>query len=85
MVKNLPINAEDSRDVDSVPRLGRSPGVGNCNPLQYSCLENFHGQRSLADYSPWDYKESGMTEHTCICLSIYKWTKPLEGSHCQHA
>ena len=40
MIKNLPVNAEDIRDVGSVPRLGRSPGGGNDNPLQYSCLEN---------------------------------------------
>ena len=39
-VKNLPDNAEDIRDVGSVPGLGRSPGVRNDNPLQYSCLEN---------------------------------------------
>ena len=38
--KNLPTNAEDIRDVGSIPRLGRSPGGGNDNPLQYSCLEN---------------------------------------------
>ena len=37
MVKNLPANAGD---VGSVPGLARSPGVGNGNPLQYSCLEN---------------------------------------------
>ena len=35
-----PANAEDSRDVGSVPGLGRSPGGGNGNPLQYSCLKN---------------------------------------------
>ena len=40
MVKNLPANAEDMRDLGSIPGLGRSPGVGNGNPLQYSCLEN---------------------------------------------
>ena len=40
MVKNPPANAEDSRDVGVVPRLGRSPGGGNGNPLQYACLEN---------------------------------------------
>ena len=40
MVKNLPANAEDTRDVGLIPGLGRSPGVGNGNPLQYSCLEN---------------------------------------------
>ena len=40
VVKNLPANARDSRDVGSIPGLGRSPGVGNGNPLQYSCQEN---------------------------------------------
>ena len=40
MVKNLPANAGDSRDAGSVPGLGRSPAVGNGNPLQYSCLDN---------------------------------------------
>ena len=39
VVKNLPANAGDPRDVGSNPGLGRSPGVGNGNPLQYSCLE----------------------------------------------
>ena len=40
MEKNLPANAEDARDVGSVPGLGRSPGDGNGNPLQYPGLEN---------------------------------------------
>ena len=40
VVKNPPANAEDVRNVGSIPRLGRSPGEGNGNPLQYSCLEN---------------------------------------------
>ena len=40
VVKNLPANAEDSRDVGSIPELGRSLGGGNGNPIQYSCLEN---------------------------------------------
>ena len=40
-------------DLDSIPGLGRSPGGGHGNPLQYSCLKNPHGQRSLAGYSPW--------------------------------
>ena len=40
MVKNLPANAGDMRDLGSIPGLGRSPGEGNGNPLQYSCLEN---------------------------------------------
>ena len=40
VVKNLPANAGDIRDAGSIPGLGRSPGEGNGNPLQYSCLEN---------------------------------------------
>ena len=40
VVKNPPVNAGDTRDVGSVSGLGRSPGRGNGNPLQYSCLEN---------------------------------------------
>jgi len=52
MVKNPPANAGDIRDEDSIPGLGRSPGGGNVNPLQYSYLESPHGQRSLVGYSP---------------------------------
>ena len=40
MVKNLPANAGDARDIGSIPGWGRSPREGNGNPLQYSCLEN---------------------------------------------
>ena len=40
MVKNLPTNAGDSRDAGLIPGSGRFPGVGDGNPLQYSCLEN---------------------------------------------
>ena len=40
MVKNLPANAGVIGDMGSIPGLGRSPGEGNDNPLQYSCLEN---------------------------------------------
>ena len=50
-------------DLGSIPVLGRPPGEGSSNPLQYSCLENPHGQGSLASYNPWDGKESDMTEH----------------------
>ena len=39
-VKNLSANVGDARDVGSIPGSGRSPGEGNGNPLQYSCLEN---------------------------------------------
>ena len=47
VVKNLPANAGDIRDMGSIPGLGRSPGGANGNPLQCSSLENTHGQRSL--------------------------------------
>ena len=40
VIKNPPANAGDVRDVGSIPGSGRSPGVRNDNPLQYSCLEN---------------------------------------------
>ena len=40
VVKNPPANAEDIRDASSIPGSGRSPGGGNGNPLQYSCLDN---------------------------------------------
>ena len=68
VVKNLHPNAEDIRNVGLIPGLGRSPGGGHDNPLQYSCLENPHGERSLADYSLWGRKEWDTIEttaHTC--------------------
>ena len=40
VVKNLPANARDTGGASSIPRWGRSPGGGNVNPLQPSCLEN---------------------------------------------
>ena len=40
MVKNLPVNAEDTADMGSIPGSERSPGAGNGNPLQYSCLDD---------------------------------------------
>ena len=53
VVKNLSASAEGIRDTGSVPWLGRSPREGNGNPLQYSCLEKSHGQRSLVGCSLW--------------------------------
>ena len=49
-------------DLGSIPGLGRSPGGEHGHPLQYVCLENPHGQRSLVGYSPWGCKESEVTE-----------------------
>ena len=47
-------SACNAGDPSSIRGLGRSPGGGRGNPLQYSCLENSHGPRNLAGYSPWD-------------------------------
>ena len=52
----------DAGDAGSIPRLGRAPGGGQGNPLQYPCLKNPHGQRNLVAYSPWGLKESDTTE-----------------------
>ena len=53
-------------DLGLIPGLGRCPGGGHGNPLQYSCLEYPHGQRSLAGYSSWGRKGSDMTEPLSI-------------------
>ena len=65
VVKNLPANATDSRDLGLIPGWGRSPGVGNGNPLQCSCLENSMDRGTWRVCSPWGWKESDMTEHAC--------------------
>ena len=52
----------NARDPGSIPGLERSPGEGIGYALQYSCLENFHGQRSLVGYSPWGHRESDRAE-----------------------
>ena len=57
-------------DLGSFPGLGRSPGGEYGNPLQYSCLENPHGQRSLVGYSPWGCKELAMTERLSTALTF---------------
>ena len=73
VVKNLPAmgfpDGSDGKesacsvgDLVSISGLGRSPGEGHANPLQYSCLEKFYGHRSLVGYSPWGRKESDTTE-----------------------
>ena len=56
-------------DLSSVPGEGRSPGGRHGNPLQYSCLENPSGHRSLVGCSPWGHKELDMAEQ----LSTAQW------------
>ena len=55
-------SACNAGDLASIPGLERSPGGRHGNPLQYSCLENPHGQKSLVGYIPWGRKEMDMTE-----------------------
>ena len=62
LLKNPPASAGDTRDAHLIPGSGRSPGVGSGSPLQYSCLENPRGQRSLAGYSPRGCKELDTTD-----------------------
>ena len=65
MVKNLPANAEDIRDLGLIPGLGRSPGEGNGNSLQYSCLKNsmnrgYGGLESMVSQSQTQVKQLSM-------------------------
>ena len=69
MVKHLPIMRETG--VQSLGS-GRSPGEGNGNPLQYSCLENSRGD--LEGYNPWGHKDMDLTER----LSTHTYTLPTE-------
>ena len=57
VIKNLPANAGDA---GSIPGLGRSPGDGNGNPLQYSCLGNSMDLGG-GGYCPWGHKELDMS------------------------
>ena len=45
-----------ARDLGLIPGLGRYPGGGHGDPIQYSCLENPHGQKGLVGYHPWDHR-----------------------------
>ena len=64
-------SASNVGDPGSIPVLERSPGEGNGNPLQYSCLEKSHGQRSLVGYSPWGRKELDTTEQLYFTLLYF--------------
>ena len=81
MVKNLPANVEDVRDVGSISEGGRSPGVGNSNPLQYSCLENFMAGGALCAMVH-GVAESDMTEQLTLLLSLCRCKDMREHSHC---
>ena len=81
---NAPKFNENSKDIDwkSTVILKQdkiSPEGGHGNPLQYSCLDNPHGQRNLVGYNPWCLKESDMTKQLSTWLKIkYKKKKKKE-------
>src|SRR5574337_1023980 len=62
LANSLSMTTCNAGDLGLISGLGRSPGGRHGNPLQYSCLENLQGQRSLAGYSPWGHKQSDTTE-----------------------
>jgi len=75
MVENQPANSEAT---DLIPGLGRSPGGGNDNPLQYSCLGKSHGQKRPTGLSPWGGKELDITEHIHIPSISIMLTKNIK-------
>ena len=66
VVKNPPANAGDSGDIGSIPGLERFPWSRKWQPAPVFLPGKFHGQRSLAGYSPWGHKNSDTTEHACM-------------------
>ena len=64
MVKNPPASAGDARDTGLIPESGRSPGEGNGNPLQYSCLENPMDRGAWQATVHGGHKELDITEAT---------------------
>ena len=75
LIKDFPggsdgkVSAYNAEDLGSIPGSGRSPGEGNGNPLQYSCLEN--SKDGVACYSPWGRKESDTTERLHSLHSLF--------------
>ena len=63
LVVEVKASAWNAGDLGLIPGSGRSPGEGNGNPLQYSCLENpMEGGAWWATYSPWGRKDPDTTE-----------------------
>ena len=72
LVKNPPANAGGIRDAGSIPGSGRFTGGRHGNPIQYSCLENPHGQWSLVGCSQWGRKESDRTERLNTFCGLHR-------------
>ena len=82
VVKNLPANAGDTREAGLTPGSGRSPGVGNGNPLQYSCLENSMDRGDWLTTVHWVTKSGTWLSthaHTWDNMSSYcvQWDVPM--------
>ena len=76
-------SACNAGDLGSIPESRRSPGEGNGNPLQYTCLENsFHGQRNLVGFSPWGFKELDTIERLPLSLTALPVYNKFEKASC---
>ena len=73
MVKNPPANTGDAGDADSVSGLGRSPGGGNSNPIQYPCLENPMDRLS---YFPFTFHFHALEKEMATHSSVLAWRIP---------
>ena len=77
VVRNLPANIGDAGDVGWIPGLGRSPGEENCNPLQYSCLNNPMDRGAWRAIVHEDPKELDMTEHIHRITLYFGYPLPI--------
>ena len=77
MVKNPSVNVRDARGVGQIARLGRSSGVGNGNPLQYSCLENSMDRGSWWTTVHGGHKELDTAKLACTALEGAAHTQGL--------
>ena len=75
LVRNLPANAGDTRDTCSVPGLGRSPGGGNDNLPQYSCLENSMNRGASRSMGSQRVRHDWPHRHTLLLTNFMVWIR----------
>ena len=73
VVKNLPANAGDTRDMGSIPGSRESPGGGNGNSLPVFLPGKLHGQRRLVGYGPRGHKAWDTTEQLSTMIYVHIW------------